>query len=327
MIHRTLRQTFAAAIVSTVVVVSATPSFSQVPPRFYWKTLDGARAVPVLGLFLGGNANPTDPSRKVEPEANFEANLVIAGFARIFSLFDRAAMAAVLVPMGGLSGGAALGGLSFGEQVGGYGDPLVEIGINLIGPGPIRNIPDLMRYEPGFSLDIIGDLVLPIGEYDSEESLNIGQNRWYGRVGAPIVWQLGPWIPGRRTTLEFLPSVWFYGDNGDFGGRTLSTEPMFQLENHLTRDFVEDLWGSFDVTWVTGAQASLDGIEGEALNNLGVGFTLGIQINENLQLTTGYMATVNDDDPTDLRMDGFKVSLVFGWHPLIEGMGRLGGGP
>ena len=102
---------------------------------------------------------------------------------------------------------------------------------------------------------------------------------------------------------------------------------MFQLESHLTRDFVEDLWGSIDVNWMTGARASLSGIEGEALNMLGVGFTLGFHINENLQLTTGYMVSVNDDAPTDLRMDSLKFSLVFGWHPLIEGMGRLGGGP
>ena len=175
------------------------------------------------------------------------------------------------------------------------------------------------HYEPGFSLDLIGDLVFPIGEYDSEQSLNLGQNRWYGRIGAPIVWQLGPWVPGRRTTLEFLPSVWFYSDNDDVDGQTLSTDPMFQLESHVTRDFVEALWGSIDVTWITGGKASLDGIEGERLNNLGVGFTLGYHLNEHVQLTGGYLATVNDDEPTDLRMDGFKVSLLFGWHPLVEG--------
>ena len=60
---------------------------------------------------------------------------------------------------------------------------------------------------------------------------------------------------------------------------------------------------------------------------LGVGFTLGYQINEHLQLTAGYMATVNAGEPTDLRMDGFKVSLLFGWHPLVEGMNRLGAEP
>ena len=131
-------------------------------------------------------------------------------------------------------------------------------------------------------------------------------------MGAPIVCQLGPWIPGRRTTLEFLPSLWFYSDNDDFVGQTLSTKPMFQLESHLTRDFVEDLWGSIDVNWMTGARASLSGIEGEALNMLGVGFTLGFHINENLQLTTGYMVSVNDDCP-DRSQDGQLEVLAGLW--------------
>ena len=63
----------------------------------------------------------------------------------------------------------------------------------------------------------------------------------------------------------------------------------------------------------------------ENLNNVGVGATLGYHINDNLQLTTGYMATINDSDPEDLRLDSFRISLVFGWHPLVEAMERLEG--
>jgi hypothetical protein len=37
------------------------------------------------------------------------------------------------------------------------------------------------------------------------------------------------------------------------------------------------------------------------------------------------MASINDSAPGDLRMDSFKLSLIFGWHPLVEGMKRLGG--
>ena len=85
--------------------------------------------------------------------------------------------------------------------------------------------------------------------------------------------------------------------------------------------------GSFDVTWMTGSQATLDGVQGEKLNNLGLGITLGYHINDNLQLTGGYMATVNDSEPTDLRMDGFRLSFVFGWHPLVENMKKLGTTP
>jgi hypothetical protein len=37
------------------------------------------------------------------------------------------------------------------------------------------------------------------------------------------------------------------------------------------------------------------------------------------------MASINDSGPGDLHMDSFKLSLIFGWHPLVEGMKRLGG--
>ena len=141
------------------------------------------------------------------------------------------------------------------------------------------------------------------------------------------MWQLGPWVPGRRTTLEFVPSLWLYGDNDDFVGSKLSTDPMFQLESHFTRDLAKDLWASFDATWITGGRSTVGGDLGEKLNHGGVGLTLGYHINDNLQLTGGYMATVNDSAPTDLRIDGFKISLVYGWHPLIEGMKRTQGEP
>jgi hypothetical protein len=35
------------------------------------------------------------------------------------------------------------------------------------------------------------------------------------------------------------------------------------------------------------------------------------------------MATVNDSNPTDLRMDVFRISLTYGWHKLVQGMNRL----
>jgi hypothetical protein len=182
-----------------------------------------------------------------------------------------------------------------------------------------------MRYEPGFSVDILADLAIPIGDYDSKVPLNIGQNRWYGRVGMPVIWQLGPWVTGRRTTLEFLPAVWMFGDNDDFVGQKMKTDPMFQLDAHLTRDFAEKLWGSLDFTWYKGGKATINGVSGDKLDNMGMGITLGYNINDNTNLTFGYKATVNDSGAGDMRMDGFMVSLVFGWHPLIEGSRRLQG--
>jgi hypothetical protein len=314
---------FATAIVA-LTILGPMFALAQIPPRFYWKSLAGANAVPVIYQSLNGNANPMDPARVVSADADIDANVVIAGYAKMLPLFDRTLTLAILEPMGRISGEATVAGQLYNQDATGFGDPMVEAGINLIGPKAIRTIPDLLRYEPKFSLDLIVDVAFPVGEYDSDQPLNLGQNRWYGRVGAPIVWQIGPWVPGRRTTLEVLPSVWLFSDNTDYvGGHTLSTDPMFQVEAHLTRDFTEHFWGSLDTTWLTGGESSVDGSAGDSLNNLGVGATLGYQINDNLSLTVGYMATVNDSEPTDLQMDGFRFSLTYGWHKIVEGQKRL----
>ena len=315
-----------AGAVTALVVIGATPTFAQIPARFYWKTLAGTNAVPLIYMPLNGNANPFDPAHTVVSGASVEAIVAPVGYARTFVLFDRAAMVAVLVPMGRISSEMSVLGNVVVEQASGFGDPLAELDINVLGKKPIKSLPDLLRYEPGFSLDLLVDVAFPVGEYDSDQPLNLGQNRWYGRVGAPIVWQIGPWVPGKRTTMEFLPSLWLFGSNDDYVGQTLKTDPMFQLEGHLTRDLAKNLWASLDGTWVVGGQASVDGVEGDELNNLGLGYTLGYHVNDNLQVTFGYMSTVNDNDPGDLQLDGFRVSAVFGWHPLVEGMKRLKGG-
>jgi len=299
---------------------------AQVPARFYWKTLSGASAVPLIFNSISGNTNPFDAGHTVTPGASFDGTLAMFGYARTYTLWDRSAMAAIIFPMGRVTGEVTSGGRTVSESASGFGDPMLEFNVNLIGPKAQKNIPDTIRYAPGFSVDLLADLALPIGEYDNDQQLNIGQNRWYGRVGFPITWQIGQWVPGRRTTLEFLPAVWMFGDNTDYVGQTLKTDALFQLDAHLTRDFTEHLWGAVDAAWYNGGRATINGVEGDKLNNVGIGLTLGYAINDNLNLTFGYKSTVGDNAPTDLRMDGFMLTLVFGWHPLIEGSKRLKSG-
>jgi hypothetical protein len=313
-----------AATVLAMGALAPPQSLAQVPGRFYWKTLSGASAVPLILNSISGNTNPFDMAHTVTPGANFDATLAMTGYVRTFTLWDRAAMAAIILPMGRISGEVVTpAGRTTSLSASGFGDPMLEFNLNLIGPKAQQNIPDVLRYEPGFSVDLLADLALPIGEYNSDQPLNVGQNRWYGRIGFPVIWQLGDWVPGRRTTLEFLPAVWMFGNNTDYVGQTLKTDPMFQLDAHLTRDFTEQLWGSLDLVWYNGGKATVNGVAGEKLNNIGVGLTLGYQVNTNLALTFGYKSTINDNGPGDLRMDAFMVSLVFGWHPMIEGMRRL----
>src|SRR4029078_2665220 len=111
--------------------------------------------------------------------------LSMFGYARTFSFFDRAAIAAVILPTGRVSGDVTIGAATFSQPASGVGDPLFEFDVNVVGPKAQKNLVDALRYEPKFSLDVLVDLAVPIGEYDDTQPLNVGQNRWYGRVGAP----------------------------------------------------------------------------------------------------------------------------------------------
>ena len=75
-------------------------ALAQVPPRFYWKTLSNANAVPLIVESISGNTNPFDPAHTVKAGANVDATLAMAGYARTFTLGNRSAMAAVMLPMG-----------------------------------------------------------------------------------------------------------------------------------------------------------------------------------------------------------------------------------
>lgn len=314
---------FSIALVIVMLCVSISTMAQGDGPRFYWKTLMGANAFPLIASSMGGNANPLDPSLQVIPGADFKSNMAMAGYAKMLPVGKRAGMVSLIVPMGNITGTASLDGIDYSKTARGYGDPMLQFSMNLVGPKAIMNIPDMLRYEPKFSLDVVSSLAIPIGNYDPESPINIGQNRWYGRIGLPVVWQLGAWVPGKRTTLEFLPAIWLFSPNNDFTGKTMETEPMFQLEAHLTRDFMEKLWGSLDVISYSGGKATIDGVEGSSLSNLGVGGTLGYQINDNMQMNLSYSSTVNDKNPEDLKIDGFRMTLIFGWHELVEGMKRL----
>ena len=316
-----------AIVVSAAVLFASVAANAQVPPRFYWKTLQGTNAVPVIAMSASGNVNPLDPSHNFDPSASLNADIAIAGFAKMMPIGKKAGMLAVLMPMGRIDGDFLAGGSLSRQSSSGFGDPMVEFNMNLIGPAPIMNLPDMLRYEPGFSMDLVVDLTLPLGQYDNSQSLNLGQNRWYGRIGTPIVWQLGSWVPDKRTTLEIFPSVWVFGDNDDFVGEKLQSDPTFELEAHLTRNFTSKFWGSFDATYSSSGDATIAGTTSSGSDMTLVGFTLGYQINESLGLTIGYKSTLNNDSGSnDLQMNNFMISITTGWHRLIEGANRLSSG-
>lgn len=317
-----------AVFIGALVAVIALPAAALAQgdgPRMYWKTLTDANALTFSPMHITSNTNPLDPAHVQSPDGSFEANIALAGYSRTLDLFGRSAVASLLLPVGNLQGEVSGVPLDQQDTATGFGDPMLNLDLNLIGAPAMNDLPSLQRYEPKFTLDVLASLAVPVGEYDGDQALNIGQNRWYGRVGAPLMLTLGPWVPGQRTTIEVLPAVWMFAENSDYLGGTLSTDPILQLEAHLTHDFTRTAWGSLDVAGYTGSGSEVNGVPVGSLDNVGVGFTVGFQVTSNLSISASYFTTVNDGDPGDIRGDEFRLNITYGWHALLEGMDRLMG--
>ena len=308
--------------------------------RAYWKARDGTHVVSTQYLFLDMVATDTqtfDPAHFIFPNSKAEANLFMASYAYHFTLLDRPSSVALNI-LGGSANvdidtnfapsqflpSGVTPGASFNQSATGFGDPTVQLDVNLFGTPPLISTVDLLNYEPTWTIDAAVMLAAPIGQYDNDRLINMGQNRFFGRFALPMKYHFGAFAPGYMSSIELTPSVWLFDQNDDFLGRTLENDPLWQLEGHVTHDFTRSFSGSLDMLYRRGFQSEIDGVEvGGELEVGNLGFTLNYQVTDNLAMRAGYSSNLFGDDGLDNSV--VRLQLVYGWHRLMENMKKLRG--
>ncbi|MBV1959624.1 MAG: transporter [Pseudomonadales bacterium] len=302
--------------------------------RAYWKGREGTQGVSIQHLSLDLQASDSQqfaPGQYVYPNADVEANLVIANYARHLVLFDRQSALLFGVASGSVDVAAKANspisptpGVAYSESASGYADPFVQLDVNLFGTPPLKRNFDLLDYEPTWTIDVAAMLAVPVGEYDADKLVNLGQNRWFGRVALPIKYHFGVFAPGYMSSFEITPSVWIFAENDDFLGQSLENDPLLQVEAHLTTDFTPSFWGSLDFLYRSGFQSEINGVEmGDELDIGDLGYTFNFQVNDNLGIRAGFSSNVFGD--SDLDNSTIRLQLVYGWHNDNENIKKLMG--
>ncbi len=305
--------------------------------RAYWKGRDGTNAFSIQYLNLNLQASDTvqfDPAHFIYPNADVEANIMIATWARHMTLFNRASTFSVNVAGGSVDLDASasldspfvppgeLPDIAFSQSASGYADPSVQLVVNLVGTKPLISTVDLLNYEPTWTVDAAVMLAFPLGQYDSDKLVNMGLNRWFGRIAFPIKYHFGVFSPGYMSSFEVVPSVWIFDENDDFLGQKFENDPMLQLEAHLTHDFTRSFYGSLDLLFRQGFQSEINGVElGDEIDIGDFGFTLNFHATDNLSIRTSYSSNVFGDKNLDTSL--IRIQFVYGWHRLMENMKKL----
>ncbi|MDJ0748194.1 MAG: transporter [Woeseiaceae bacterium] len=327
MISKTLKPILTTLFLLMLMSVAMTSSPARAEfdgPRVYWPMPKNTNIV--SGHLFNGTANASWSNwTRVEPDIDVDTDLYLLAYTRVQPIFGRTVYWQAILPSASTRTSSLLPAPATDTFASGFGDLTIGGTINLFG-APAMKAKDWVRHELDLSVNLGVMVYAPTGEYDSDESLNIGSNQWKTRVSAPIVKSFGEWVPGKRTTLEVMPAATFFGDNDNAQGSRIEQDPMYSVEVHLTRDITENAYISLDYTWLDGGEEQFSDLAtGAIVRETGgidsdlLGVTLQFKVNDNLGIYLTHMQTLENSNRS-LSLDGSitKISFTWSWHDVLE---------
>ncbi|MCF6781375.1 transporter [Stutzerimonas stutzeri] len=213
----------------------------DVDPGDYTPLPDGTK----LGLLYMQHAERKDQyinEKKVSDNAHFDTNIAILRAVRYQNIGEHVTNIQLLLPFGHIDTGGDVDALG-SER--GMGDPILA-GV-IFTKGSTQNR----------AFGITQYLYLPLGEYDKDSPINIGENRWKYVIQGGYMHTLT-----EKFVADIVADVTLFGDNNDFTSADLTLEqaPQYQLQGFLRYNLTER--ASFHVGYsrLWGGETKVDGV-------------------------------------------------------------------
>lgn len=115
--------------------------------------------------------------------------------------------------------------------------------------------------EEGYFFGVTPAVYVPIGTYDKNKALNLGENRWKYLLQAGYVMP----VFTKDLSLELVGDVTFFGHNNEYGatGRTLSQDPLFEYQAWLRYNVTPTFDLRVGATHYTGGRTEVDGVKND----------------------------------------------------------------
>ena len=287
--NKTIRTT-GAALSLTSILLSSNVMAVDTDPRDYTALPEG------VNLSLLYMQSITADTLKINGEtisndADLDAQIGIYRFVHFTKLFGKTIDPQVLIPFGnqdlGLTGG----------ETSGLADTIFAATVWLHEDA-----------AKGSYFGITPFLFAPLGEYDSDSSLNLGTNRWSFALQGGYITRLT-----ENLELDVTADVQWYGTNDDpFGGDKLKQDETYQVQVALSYDFNPRTYAHVEYSLTKGGERTLDGVEqGDNVDTTEV--VLGINywaIEGKLQLQGQYKEAISVDE-FGLETEAFQLRFLY----------------
>jgi hypothetical protein len=264
----------------------------EIEPRAYVNTPVGVNFL--LAGYVYSDGELSTPGASPIKDAEVTMHTGILGYARSLDIWGKSGKVDIIVPYSDLSGTALVSGQPAERNVSGFLDPRARFSVNLYG-APALSLEEFANYRQDLLIGASVQVSAPLGQYDHERLVNLGNNRWFIKPDIGISKAWGDF------TLELSAGVTFYTDNEDFfGGKKQEQDPLYTGQFHATYSFGRGIWGAVSGTFDQGGRTTVNGVRSDDLqNNARNGVTLALPINRNnslkLYASTAVHTTVGND--------------------------------
>lgn len=149
-------------------------------------------------------------------------------------------------------------------------DPTVRLSYLFYG-APAMNMEEFRRNTSQRVIGVSLRITAPLGDYNNENLINTGSNRWtfIPEIGISNNW-------GRLSVEGAFGARLFTDNDNFFGGTKLEQKPLYQLQAHIIYSLSNGRWVSLNSNYFWGGRTSTDKVKGDDLQkNSRIGLTLG----------------------------------------------------
>ena len=291
--------------VIALLFVAAQAQAGEIEPRAYVNTPVGINFL-LTGYAYSDGGLSTEASSPIK-DAQIKMHTGILAYARTLDVWGKSGKIDVIVPYSDLSGSATVAGQPRERNVSGLNDPRLRFSVNFYG-APALSLQEFTNYQQDLIIGTSIQVSAPLGQYDADKLVNLGNNRWFVKpdIGISKAWG--------ALAIELSTGVFIFSNNNDFfGGSTLEQDPVSSTQLHVTYNFGHGVWAALSGTCDYGGRTTIDGMQNDDLqNNSRVGATLSVPVNRNNSIKLFTSSSVHTTAGSDFNLFGIVWQYRWG---------------
>jgi len=295
----------AVAAVIMLLFVAVQAHAGEIEPRAYVNTPVGINFL-LAGYAYSDGGLSTAGASPIK-DAQLTINTEVLAYARTLDVWGKSGKFDVILPYSQLSGSAMVADQPRERKVSGFNDPLFRFSVNFYG-APALTLQEFANYQQDVIIGASIQVSAPLGQYDKEKLVNLGNNRWFIKPDIGISKAWGPLV------IELSTGVYFFTKNEDyFGGQTLKQDPISSSQVHVTYNLGRGVWAALSWTYDYGGRTTLDGVpSGDVYNNSRVGATLALPVNRNNSIKLFASSSLHTSVGSDFDLVGILWQYRWG---------------